>query len=256
MSALAGRVRALPSWQVALFGALLVLGFLIAAQARGEAPRVRYTTQERAPLVETVLALQAQQEALKEQILGARDQLAAAEEGTVGSDLLVGQLNDALLAARVAAGIVALEGPGIVLQLEDSPGPVPAGAAAVDYRVTARDLLSVVEELWLAGAEAVAVNGERIVPSTAILDIGGSVLVNSAYLAPPYQVAAIGPADLYDVLATSPGFVELIRERAEQFGIRLSFAQPDSVVVPAYAGSATLRYARRPAPSPTASPVP
>lgn len=256
MSALAGRIRGLPSWQVALFAALLVLGFLVAAQARGEAPRVRYTTQERAPLVETVLALQAQQEALKEQILALRGDLAAAEEGTVGSDLLVGQLNDALLAARVAAGIVALEGPGIVLQLEDSSGPVPPGAAAGDYRVTARDVKSVVQELWLAGAEAVAVNGERIVPSTAILDIGGSVLVNSAYLAPPYQVAAIGAEDLYDVLAGSPGFVELIRERADRFGIRISFAQPASVVVPAFAGSATLRYARRPAPSPTTSPVP
>lgn len=256
MSTLAGRIRGLPSWQVALFAALLVLGFLVAAQARGEAPRVRYTTQERAPLVETVLALQVQQEALKEQILALRGQLAVAEEGTVGSDLLVGQLNDALLAARVAAGIVALEGPGIVLQLEDSSGPVPAGAAAADYRVTARDLKAVVQELWLAGAEAVAVNGERIVPSTAVLDIGGSVLVNSAYLAPPYQVAAIGAADLYDVLAGSPGFVELIRERADRFGIKISFAQPESVVVPAYAGSATLRYARRPAPGATASPVP
>ena len=56
---------------------------------------------------------------------------------------------------------------------------------------------TVVEELWLAGAEGVAVNGERVTVATAILDIGGSVLVNSAYLAPPYQVSAIGPTDLY-----------------------------------------------------------
>ncbi len=90
-------------------------------------------------------------------------------------------------------------------------------------------------------------------PTTAIVDIGGSVLVNSAYLAPPYQVAAIGPADLYDQLAASPGFVELVQARADRFGIRLSFAQPATVTVPAYAGSVTLRYAR-PAASP--SPVP
>jgi uncharacterized protein YlxW (UPF0749 family) len=242
------------SWQIALFAALLVLGFLIAAQARAEAPRVRYTTQERAPLVETVVALQAQQESLKEQILALREQMLALEEGAVGSDALVRELNDALLGARVAAGLVALEGPGLVLQLEDSPGPVPPGGAVGDYRVSAHDLRSVVDELWLAGAEAVAVNGERVAPSTSILDIGGTVLVNSAYLAPPYQVAVIGPDDLYDVLVASPGFIELIRARAEPFGIRVSFAEPESVVVPAYAGSATLRYARPPAPSPT--PVP
>ena len=254
MIALLARARRPASWQVALFAALLILGFLIAAQARAEAPRVRYTTQERAPLVETVLALQAQQESLKDRILALRGQMQAVEESAVGSDALVRELNDALLGARVAAGLVALEGPGLVLQLEDSAVPVPPGGALADYRVTAHDVRSVVDELWLAGAEAVAVNGERLVPSTSILDIGGTVLVNSAYLAPPYQVAVIGPADLYDVLVESPGFVELIRARAEPFGIRISFAQPESVTVPAYAGSATLRYARPPAPSPT--PVP
>ncbi len=254
MSTLSARVRAVPTWQVTLFVALVALGFLIAAQARSEAPRVRYTTQERAPLVETVVSLQAQQDALKQQILDLRSRITAAEEGTVGSTRQVRDLNDALLAARVAAGIVALEGPGLILQLEDSQVPVPPGASAADYRVSGQDVRSVVDELWLAGAEAVSVNGERIVPTAAIIDIGGSVLVNSAYLAPPYQVAAIGPADLYDVLASSPGFVDLVKARVDRYGIRVSFAQPETVTVPAYAGSVTLRYARTPVASPTPAP--
>jgi uncharacterized protein YlxW (UPF0749 family) len=254
VSTLAARVRAVPGWQLALFGALVALGFLVAAQVRAEAPRVRYTTQERQPLVETVVALQAQQEALKEQILELRSRIAAAEADAAGSDQLVRQLHDALASARVAAGIVALEGPGIVLQLEDSLAPVQPGDSAADYLVSARDLRTAVEELWLAGSEAVAINGERITPTTALVDIGGSILVNSAYLAPPYQVVAIGPSDLYDQLVAAPGFVELVQARAERFGIRISFGQPESVVVPAYAGSVPLRYARQPAAS--ASPAP
>jgi hypothetical protein len=89
------------------------------------------------------------------------------------------------------------------------------------------------------------------VPTAAIVDIGGSVLVNSAYLSPPYQVAAIGPADLYETLAASAGFVDLVRTRVDAYGIRISFAEPETVTVPAYAGSVTLRYARPPATSPT-----
>ena len=254
MTSLASRIRAIPSWQIALFGALVALGFLIAAQARAEAPRVRYTTQERAPLVEAVVTLQAQQEALKDRILGLRVRVTAAEQGAAGSGALVGNLNEALRAARIAAGLVALEGSGLVLQLEDSQVPVPPGASVSDYRVGAVDLRRVVEELWLAGAEAVSVNGERIVPTTAFVDIGGTLLVNSAYLAPPYQVAAIGPTDLYDVLVTAPGFVELVQARADEYGIRISFAQPDRVTVPAYAGAVTLRYARPPLPSSTPEP--
>lgn len=254
MTALASRIRAIPSWQVALAGALIALGFLIAAQVRSEAPRVRYTTQERAPLVETVVALQAQQEALKDQILNLRARVTAAEQGAAGSGVLVGDLNTALRAARLAAGLVALEGPGIYLQLEDSQVPVPPGGSVADYRVGAQDLRLAVEELWLAGSEAVSVNGERLVPTTAFVDIGGTLLVNSAYLAPPYQVAAIGPPDLYQVLVASPGFVELVQARADRFGIRVSFGEPDRVTVPAYAGAVILHYARPPAPSPTPGP--
>lgn len=254
MTALASRLRAIPSWQVALFGALIALGFLITAQVRSEAPRVRYTTQERAPLVESVVALQAQQEALKDRILDLRQRVTAAEQGAAGSGVLVSGLNTALRAARLAAGLVALEGPGIYLQLEDSQVPVAPGGSVADYRVGARDLRLVVEELWLAGAEAVSVNGERLVPTTAFVDIGGTLLVNSAYLAPPYQVAAIGPADLYEILVTSPGFIELVQARADRFGIRISFAEPDRVTVPAYAGAVTLRYARPPAPRPSPTP--
>ncbi len=254
MTALSSRIRAIPTWQIALFGALVALGFLIAAQARSEAPRVRYTTQERAPLVEAVVNLQAQQEALKDRILELRARVTVAEQGATGSGALVANLNAELRGARVAAGLVALEGPGIYLQLEDSQVPVPPGESVADYRVGARDLRVVAEELWLAGAEAVSVNGERLVPATAFVDIGGTLLVNSAYVAPPYQVAAIGPPDLYDVLVASPGFIELAQARADRFGIRISFAEPDRVTVPAYAGTVTLRYARPPAPSPTPEP--
>ena len=79
-------------------------------------------------------------------------------------------------------------------------------------------------------------NGERVTGSTAILDIGGSVLVNSAYLAPPYQVAAIGPTELYATMSSAPSFVDFVQVRAGSSGIRISFAQPSDVVVPAYAG--------------------
>lgn len=254
MTGLGARVRAVPTWQLTLFAALVALGFLVAAQVRSETPRVRYTTQERAPLVQAVITLQAQQDALKEQILELRGRITAAEEAAAGSDLLVRQLNESLLSARVAAGIVALEGPGILLQLEDSQVPPPPGESGADYRVTAHDIRVVVEELWLAGAEAVAVNGERIAPTTAILDIGGSVLVNSAYLAPPFQVAAIGPDDLYAVLVASSGFVDLVQARADRYGIRLSFAEPEALIVPAYAGGASVRYARPPVASPSPTP--
>ena len=132
MTSLAGRIRAIPSWQITLGVALLALGFLIAAQMAAEGPRVRYTSQERTPLVATALDLQAQQDHLKQQVLDARDAIGQLEAAGEGGAAVTVQLNDQLEAARMAAGLVALTGPGIVIQLVDSSLPVPADGNARD----------------------------------------------------------------------------------------------------------------------------
>jgi uncharacterized protein YlxW (UPF0749 family) len=251
MTAIADRIRRIPTWQFTLGLALLALGFLVTAQLRSEAPRVRYTTQERPPLVETALGLQAQQEQLKGRILRLREQIQDLEARGQGNAALVRQLNADLDAVREAAGLVSLQGTGVVFQLLDSTDQVPAGNNGTDYRVNANDVRVLVQELWLAGAEAISVNGERITGASAILDIGGSVLVNSAFLAPPYQISAIGPPDLYDQLSRAQGFRDFVRARAEAFGIEISYAVLKDLVVPAYAGTLNLRYTRA---APSASP--
>jgi uncharacterized protein YlxW (UPF0749 family) len=172
-----------------------------------------------------------------------REQIQSLEGQGQGSAQLVRELNSQLQEARIAAGLVSLTGTGVVFRLEDAMSSgLPGGSE--DGRVTARDIRTLVEELWLAGAEAIAINNERVVATGAVIDIGGSVLVNSAYLAPPYQVSAIGTTDLYERLSAARGFVELIRERAQGGGIRVSFAELDAVRVPAYAGSVNLTYAQ------------
>lgn len=249
-----GRLRAIPSWQVTLGVALLALGFLIAAQLASEGPRIRYTTQERTPLLETANELQSQQDDLKSRILQLREQIQTVEGQGTGSADLVRQLNASLEQARIAAGLIALTGTGVVLQLEDSQLSVPPDGSESDYLVGSRDVRAVVEALWTAGAEAVAVNGERITPTTAIIDIGSSLLVNSAYLAPPYQVTALGPPELVDRLTTSSGFSDFLRARAQAYGIRVSLAEPEAVDMPAFVGTVTLRYSR-PLASPSALPT-
>lgn len=247
MTSLRARLQAIPSWQVTLGVALLVLGFLIAAQLRAEGPLVRYTTQERSPLIETALGLQRAQDALKQQILDLRTQIGQLEAEGPGSDARVKALNDELQQARIAAGLIAMQGPGVVFKLADAGGP----GGGADQLVSAADIRILVTELWLAGAEAVAVNGERVTVSTAVLDIGGSVLANSAYLSPPYQISAIGPAGLYDRMRASPTFAAFVASRVEGEGIGLSVAQLDAVDVPAFAGTVNVRFGQ-----PVGSPVP
>ena len=242
MSAIVGRIRGIPSWQVTLGLSLLLLGFLIAAQMASEGPRVQYTTQERTPLVATVQDLQAQQDQLKQEVLDARAAIQQLEAAGEGGAEVTQELNAQLQNAQIAAGLVAMSGPGLVIQLSDSSLTVPPDGNEQDYLVSGADVLTVVDQLWAAGAEGMAVNGERMVVSTAIVDIGGSVVINGAYVAAPYQISAIGPSTMLDTLTHQAVFADFIHARAEAFGIGVSYAAPDSVDLPAYAGSINLRY--------------
>jgi uncharacterized protein YlxW (UPF0749 family) len=251
VSSLGARVRAIPSWQITLGVALLALGFLIAAQLAAEGPRVRYTTQERSPLVEAAIELQRQQDALKAEIAALRQQVQELEDQGQGRTDLVRELNRQLEQARIAAGLIPLTGTGLVLRLADSTQPLPVDGNESDFLVTARDIRTVIAELWLAGAEAIAVNGERVTVSTGVLDIGHSILVNSAYLAPPYQIAAIGPKDLLAQLGLSQGWRDFIQTRRGTFGLDIAFAEPEVIEVPEFRGSLILLESRAvPSPNP------
>ena len=247
------RWRRPASWQITLAAALLALGFLVAIQFQSQTPRARYSTQERPPLVETALQLSERQEALKDGIVELRAEIQALENDVSAGDAEVAALNGQLIEARNAASLVDLKGPGVALQFDDAAGPLPPDASASDYRVQAEDLRDLLTALWLSGAEAVAINGERITATTAIIDIGGTVLVNSAYLAPPYVVTAIGGGDLYDQLISSGLLRRLLEERVQPFGLELRAGPLDEVEVPAYSGNIRLVEAR-PVPTPSAAP--
>jgi uncharacterized protein YlxW (UPF0749 family) len=241
---LASRLRAIPTWQLTLGAALFALGFLIAAQLAAEGPRVRYTTQERSPLVGTALELQRQQADLRAQIDALGERIQGLQDQGEGTTAIVRALNKELEGVRIAAGLIPLKGTGIVFSLTDSTHAVPAGASDADYLVTARDIRTVIAELWQAGAEAISVNEERVTISTGVLDIGQSILVNSAYLAPPYQVSAIGPPDMLDQLGLSQGWREFIQNRQGGFGLGITFGEPPVVEVPRFAGGLNLRESR------------
>jgi uncharacterized protein YlxW (UPF0749 family) len=223
---------------VTLALALLVLGFLVATQFAAEGPRVRYSTEERTPLIETALRLQSQQESLKSVILGVRSHIAELEALDPNAADSLRRLYADLEQARLTAGLIAVQGPGVAFRLEDGT------SGSVDALVSARDVQTLIEELWLAGAEGIAVNGERIVGGSAVIDIGGSILVNSAYLSPPYTVTAIGAPDLYQQLQQSVAFVQFVHGRIEAAGVQLSVAELQQAELPAFAGTVGLRYAQ------------
>src|SRR5262249_25095305 len=147
-------------------------------------------------LIHQILDRRSQVDDLDQAVRQLQDQVAAAERAdarrnTVARDAAE---RNAVLAAQ--AGTTAMKGPAVLVRLSDS-GPTPDDPT-VDtsaYKIHDADLQLVVNALFTAGAEAVAINNNRIVATTPIRAAGSTIVVNFRPLTPPYRVVGIGASE-------------------------------------------------------------
>jgi uncharacterized protein YlxW (UPF0749 family) len=150
-------------------------------------------------------------------------------------------------AARADAGLVAVHGPGLTVRLDDAPrrpdGGLPAGARPDDVVVHQQDVQSVVNALWVGGAEAMTIQGVRVISTSAVRCVGNTLLLHGRVYSPPFDIAAIGdPEKLRATLAADPD-VQAFAQAAAVFGLGYSVTGQNDIVASAFAGPVTLDYA-------------
>jgi uncharacterized protein YlxW (UPF0749 family) len=152
-------------------------------------------------------------------------------------------LLDRLAEDSLRAGTSAVTGDGLRITLTDAPAV--DGEDDPDSRVRDSDLQIVVNGLWASGAEAVAVNGERLSSTTAIRTAGDAILVDVVPLVGPYTVEAIGDAqDMQTRLArTTAG--QLLAVLQSTYGIRTQITSQQDMELPG-GPTVTLRSAHLP----------
>ena len=142
------------------------------------------------------------------------------------------QLNEAL-------GKTDVEGEGIVIQIIDKEGTMLSEDVPVE-RILAEDLLLVVNQLFAAGAEAVSINGNRIISTSSIVDITDDFMkVNSQRVVSPFVINAIGNPDyLKSAVAGKGGQVDALKELGHEAIVETY----DKIVIEKYNGEIDSRY--------------
>jgi uncharacterized protein YlxW (UPF0749 family) len=202
------------------------LGFLVVLTVRGRpaAPLGRLPDQfALAGLInrqqQTAVGLRGQVDQLRRQI----DTIQAAEATRQSS--LAGQQR-LLAGANLLAGLVPVRGGGLRVVLDDSTRKTSPTGNVDDLVIHSQDIQAVVNALWLAGAEAIAVNDERLVSSSAVLCVGNTLLLNGTVHSPPYRVVAIGASrDRFE----ADSLVRALHADADTFGRRHREAHPRCV---------------------------
>lgn len=152
---------------------------------------------------------------------------------------------------QVVAGLTAVHGPGVEVRLAEptvtsqptDPAARPSrGPSVVAHILSDRDVRSVVNQLWADGAEAVAVNGIRLTPTSAIRFAGDAVLVDFQPIDSPYVVDAVGDPNALLTGFAASDVASRYQTLASARGIGFSFDQKSELSLSGSANTA-LRYA-------------
>ncbi|MFP5377146.1 MAG: DUF881 domain-containing protein [Acidimicrobiia bacterium] len=223
-----------------LTAASAVLGFLLVTAVSSVGHARRADAPRRAELIALIderRDLVAEQDravsALRDEVDAARRDATARNQRDRAEDERMADL-------ALQAGTVALRGRGLEVELSDSPRSSSADPDAGAFRIHDADLQLVVNALFAAGAEAVAVNGSRLVATTPIRNAGDTIVVNFRPLTPPYRVSAIG-ADRRAFEQSE--IARRFRRWTGLFGLGFKVSQRE-VEVPAYSGRVAIVSAR------------
>ena len=127
---------------------------------------------------------------------------------------------------RLKAGLTAVQGPGVIIRLDDS-GLVQGSIIHDTY------LVETVNVLREAGAQAISVNGQRVLPTTEILCLGPSIRINGTREFAPYHIYAIGDPDLLSKAYRDSSIYRTIVSQNLIYDVQTS----QSIVINAYSGN-------------------
>ncbi|RKT11976.1 uncharacterized protein YlxW (UPF0749 family) [Streptomyces sp. 1114.5] len=237
---------------LALVGAVVTVG---AVNARKAEPTL---AKERDALIQRINDSNTSADHLQKQVQDLRRKVDGTQQQALAS---AGNGDPGALTGAVGLGEVT--GPGVKLVLEDATGtglggnvdPRAGQGFSNSGRLRDRDLQLVVNGLWGSGAEAVAINGQRLTALSAIRAAGEAVLVDNRPLVPPYNIQAIGDGPKLLAAFENAMAGQYLRLLQEKYGIKSTLSTQKSMTLPAAVG-VTLRTAQpvTPEPSPTATP--
>ncbi len=226
-----------------LYGGILiitvVLGFMLSMQFKAEKatynpPTVSFLRVQ--GLVTQVENYKANRDDLQTQIEELRSEL---DKAIARPQLAI--MKEELDLARIHAGMVPVKGPGVEVILNDSTLKPHPGQNPNLYVLHDEDILNVLNELKASGAEALAINNNRITANTGLRCSGPTVIINrNTHLAPPFVIWAIGDSVTLKSGLNMPGG---IADTLKDYGIQISIKEKDEIIIPSYKGTISVEIA-------------
>ncbi|RKD24105.1 hypothetical protein BEP19_06765 [Ammoniphilus oxalaticus] len=138
---------------------------------------------------------------------------------------------------KAFGGLAPIEGKGLLITIAEIEDPLDDAFSSL-IMIYDGDLRLVVNELFGAGALAIAINDNRMTPQSSIRDVGEEIQVNTKVVRPPFEIKVIGDPEVLESAMKLKGFEEFFKV----FNYSFSMKKLDKINVPAYDGKGSIRY--------------
>jgi uncharacterized protein YlxW (UPF0749 family) len=223
----------------------LTLGLLLSL---GGQPSARSSAVETGPgsavIWLSIERLEADQQELKGTLAELRQELSTRQQAAAANTDRLQALKVEWDRQQLLAGLTPVRGPGVLVILDDSTVQIPPDADPNAYIIHEYDLRDIVNLLWTAGSEAIAINDERLVNSSSIYCVGNTVMVNNTRLSPPYLIRAIGNPRIQQDYLRNPSYLRDLKEKERLYGLRFDVSGLADLSLPAYSGGFLFQHAR------------
>ncbi|MGZ4119116.1 MAG: DUF881 domain-containing protein [Actinomycetota bacterium] len=211
-----------------------LLGFAIVAAATLPHPGPRVS--RRARLIDLIAQEDARSHALRKELEGLQAQLDALRKQAGKRELGLADIQAKIDRLDPFAGMTALTGQGLQVQLRDSPLRSSPTGDPNDLVIHQQDIQAVVNALWAGGAEAISINGERLTSDSAVRCVGNTLLLHGSVYAPPYTIAAIGDPKILGASLASDTLVKRFKIFVDDFHLGFDVVQRAAIDMPAFHG--------------------
>ena len=235
-------------WHVSFAIVMAVFGLALSIQWHSQQELSASGQEVRAdPSAATIARLEDAQKSLKSTVADLQRQIQEAQQDssvsqTLSSSSWQEDLRQELDHQRMLAGLVPVKGTGLKFVLDDSTNsPLPEDNPN-NYIVHDYELRDVANLLWSAGAEAIAINGERLTSISSIFCVGTTIMVNDTRMSPPYEIAAIGDAPIMEETVNNPASLRMLKTAARLYGIQIKVSKVKDLQLPSFDGALRIRY--------------
>lgn len=181
--------------------------------------------------------------ALQKEAAGLRAQV----EDLSKADQTPGATSSVISSASALApsvGLGAVSGKALRVTLDDAPlSENPDGVDANMLVVHQQDIQMVVNTLWSGGAEAMTIQGQRVISTTAVKCVGNTVVLHGVAYAPPYVIEAIGDLNAMQKALDTSEAVRIYKEYVSAYQLGWSVERAGQVTMPAYTGAVAVSHA-------------